>query len=308
MSRSWVSTRTRSFLLGSAATFIVVLPLALAFRASAADSTKAQAMVYSGYLETTEGAPIKTEVVVALNVWDSEASGRRVCNVPAQTITPEGGFFQLRLPESCSTAVSENGNLWLEPVVNSASLGRSSFAIVPYAIEANHAQSADSATPSGELARQLSAIQTDLERLKQEREQPPAPIQSRAFDDRVVVETQEWTWLSGSDSATLPPGRYWVFNTARVWAAAGDCTDCLRSAIAYLAACVKVGDQLTPGASVVAEAPKDAPVSLPVAAIDSFDLTKETTVQFGLCGKRESSSGFSPIVANIFSTVMAQPH
>src|SRR5690606_3243713 len=51
----------------------------------------------------------------------------------------EKGRFQIPLDESCTTAVGESADAWLQVIVDGESLGRAKINAVPYALEATSA-------------------------------------------------------------------------------------------------------------------------------------------------------------------------
>jgi hypothetical protein len=284
----------------------------MALKARAAGIPAANAMVYSGYLESPDGKPMTEPVSVELALWDSVTAGKKLCKAPAQSVTPNNGSFNLSLPDECTAAVAAHPDLWLEPVIGGTSLGRSKLGAVPYAVEASHADRAD--TAAGDLAAQLTAMQVQLDALKARLDGSLAASLSAVKSARidVVAATKTWTWIAGTDAAKLAPGRYWVFNTARVYSTAAGCSsNCTPVALVYLAACQKVGDKLTVSqANVIAEAPRAAGVvtSLPAAAMDYFDFASETEgVQLGLCARGPGDATmFDIAVADISSFAMPQ--
>lgn len=279
----------------------------LAVRARAAGIPAANALTYTGYLETPDGKAIATDINVTINVWNAATDGKRVCQATAEKVKPVAGRFQVPLPD-CQAPVSASPDLWLEAVVDGTSLGRTKLGAVPYAVEASHASAADAAAVGSPLATQLSALQAGIEALKARADGPLAVIPTAYRTDQTVLDKAEWTWVSGIAPTKLPAGRYWVTNTARVWAILSGCTSSCGSAIVDSASCMRVGTKITTGSGkVVAEAPPSA-LSLPLATVDVFDLPQETAnVELGLCAKRNTLGvSYDAIVANVYSTVLAQ--
>ena len=304
----------RAFFVGLSS---VLVPAAIfmAVKARAAGVPATNAMVYSGYLETAAGKPMTDPVDVELQVWDDLTSGKKVCALPSQKVTPNNGHFDVTLPDDCTAAVSASPDLWLEPIIGGTSLGRSKLGAVPYAVEAGHAAHAGIAEAAGgDLAAQLTAMQGQLDALKGRLDGSLSSALSAVQTSRVDVTaaSKDWTWISGTDATKLAPGRYWVFNTVRVYSTAAGCsTNCTAVALVFLAACQKVGDKLTVSkGNTVAEAPKAAGVlaSLPGAANDYFDFAQETDgVQLGLCARGPGDATmFDVAVANAYSLVMPQ--
>lgn len=117
----------------------------LAVRANAAGIPTANALTYTGYIETPDGKPVTTAVNLTVNVWNMATAGAKVCEVAVENVTPVSGRFQVALPDACATAAKASPNLWLELLVDGSSLGRTKIGAVPYALEAGHATNADSA-------------------------------------------------------------------------------------------------------------------------------------------------------------------
>jgi hypothetical protein len=314
MNKIWaISTSTRKLRVGAIAGVVAASALLgfLAARAQAAGIPEDAGMLYTGYLETPKGEPITAPVDVVLKLWDAPADGNPVCEANGKAIVPLAGRFQLPLGKECTAAVGANANLWLEPIVNDTPLGRSPLGAVPYAVEAKHAASADAA--SGDLAKELATLRADIDTLKARLDAPLTTSLSKFLSAKQVLTVPTWTWITGTDAAKLAAGRYWVFNTARAYSTPTGCTaDCQPVATSYIAACMKVGDEVTTASSqVVIEVPRASGVvsSLPAAAIDYFDLPKETPdVQLGLCAKRiDDATIFDTAIADVYSVVMAQP-
>ncbi|MGE5787010.1 MAG: fibrinogen-like YCDxxxxGGGW domain-containing protein, partial [Myxococcales bacterium] len=68
--------------------------------------------------------------------------GNQVCATPSTSTNLINGTFQVPLTDSCADAVRASPDLWLEVLVDGASLGRSKFGAVPYAVEARTASNA----------------------------------------------------------------------------------------------------------------------------------------------------------------------
>jgi hypothetical protein len=133
--------RIVSFALGLG--IVASISTGLVLRARAAGIPDANALTYTGYLETPNGEPVTSNVKVALRAWNAETDGTELCNVAESDIKPEAGRFQIPLPGACTNAVKANPNVWLEVVAAGASLGRTKLGAVPYAVEAAHATNAD---------------------------------------------------------------------------------------------------------------------------------------------------------------------
>ena len=94
-----------------------------------------QPLAYSGLLE--EGSvPVDGTRSIGLSVWKVASGGTAVCSVAAANVTVTAGRFRIPLSDSCTVAVHQNRDLWIEVLVGGASLGRSKLGAVPYAVEA----------------------------------------------------------------------------------------------------------------------------------------------------------------------------
>lgn len=131
----------------------------LALRARAAGVPAPNALTYTGYLETPEGAAVTDSVEVSVAIWSAASGGSKVCETGGESLTPVAGRFQLQLPEKCTQAVKMQPNLWLETSVEGTALGRTKLGAVPFAIEADHANTATTAEAAG------GALKTTLDSL-----------------------------------------------------------------------------------------------------------------------------------------------
>jgi hypothetical protein len=151
---------------GLAALGVVALTVGAftAGRARAAGIPAEETLSYSGVLEDTEGTPLTGNHNIEVRFWDSATGGRSaICTTNGAEFPVTNGHFSVPLPNSCTEAVEGNPDLWIEVVVDGASLGRTKARAVPYAVAAKHAVSADSAkvanAPGGNLATRLTALE-----------------------------------------------------------------------------------------------------------------------------------------------------
>jgi hypothetical protein len=306
--RSPLSTRFKRAAAVSGVLLVASTVTLLAVRARAAGIPAANALTYTGYLETPDGTPMKDAVEVSVAVWDAQKDGARVCGAEAATVTPVAGRFQLALPD-CQAAVGASPDLWLETTVAGTSLGRTKLGAVPYAVEANHALAADTAAEGSPLAAQLTDLQAGLDGLKARADGPlDVSLAASQGGSQVVLDKADWTWISGVAPTKLAAGRYWVSNTSRTWAVAAGCTSNCTYALVMAVACMRVGNKLTAGqGQVIAEALK-ADLSLPFATTEAFDIAKETAdVELGLCAKRNTLGvTYDAKVADTYTTVLVQ--
>jgi hypothetical protein len=122
----------------------------LANRARAAGIPAANALTYGGVLtDATTGAPLTGSKNIQVVIFDAATGGTQQCaNTPAPQTLVAGGF-QVALPDSCTTVVHGKTDLWVELFVDGATTGRAKVAAAPFAVEADHAVTATtaSATP-----------------------------------------------------------------------------------------------------------------------------------------------------------------
>jgi hypothetical protein len=152
MKRAFPQSSLKHLALYVALTAVGAAGSLLAVRARAA-IPDANALTYTGYLESPDGKPLTDSVNIRISIWDDAEAGTRVCEAPAPDTVPVAGRFQVPLPDLCTEKVRGSGNLWIETEIDGASLGRTPMGAVPYAIVAGSADSAAAAT--GELAQQV---------------------------------------------------------------------------------------------------------------------------------------------------------
>jgi len=115
----------------------------LAGRARAAIPAAATALTYSAVLSDATGAPLTGSKNIQIEVWDAATAGNLACMIGPNAIDlGTTGAFQVVLPAACVTAVHANADLWVELIVNGASIGRAKLGAVPYAVEADTASNA----------------------------------------------------------------------------------------------------------------------------------------------------------------------
>lgn len=114
------------------------------------------ALTYSGLLQDANGIPLSGPQYVEVKFWNHATAIDAVNNLVCDSGTPASvslqlGHFFLGLPDTCTTGIGANKDVWAEVFVGASaasavSLGRLKIGTVPYAVEANHAVSADNAT------------------------------------------------------------------------------------------------------------------------------------------------------------------
>jgi hypothetical protein len=128
--------------LGIAATLIVQ-------RVRAAGIPATGTLTYTGALANPDGTPLTaTTKNIGLFTYDAPTTGNMVldCTVTSGAVSLNAGQFQIALPAACTAKIQATPDLWLEVQVDGTSLGRTKLGSVPYAVEAEHAVTADSAT------------------------------------------------------------------------------------------------------------------------------------------------------------------
>jgi hypothetical protein len=117
-----------------------------------------QPLTYSGVLTDVNGVPLTAASKnIQVTLWDMATAGTQACST-ASTATPlAAGAFQVVLPAACTAAIHTTGDLWVELFVDGASLGRTKLGATPYAIEADHAVTADQSSGGFQVPGTLTA-------------------------------------------------------------------------------------------------------------------------------------------------------
>lgn len=123
-------------------------------RARAAGIPDADVLTYTGYLEDGDGAPLTGDHSIAVRFWAAAEGGSDLCTGELASVEVQAGRFQVPLPQDCVDAVRANPDLFVDVVVDGATLGRTKLGAVPYALEAGRAS--DSA---GLLEERLAALE-----------------------------------------------------------------------------------------------------------------------------------------------------
>ena len=119
----------------------------------------ADALTYAGTIEKTDGTPIAGTPpidVYFFGVATPTPGTMSLCNGSG---TSAGGYFAVKLPKECTAAVRGAKDIWIDVRRGwRVRGGITKVGAVPYAVEAGHATSADSAATAnagGALAQQL---------------------------------------------------------------------------------------------------------------------------------------------------------
>lgn len=144
-----------------AATGLAAAGAAVYGRRAVADGIAGETpMTYAGVLEE-EGQRVTGQRMMRLVLWNhpsETASANRKCEtLPLEKTVVTDGRFTLPLDNSCTVAVKENTDLYLELYVEGESMGRNRLGAVPYAVEAQRAAEA-----SGALKVELAALSDTL--------------------------------------------------------------------------------------------------------------------------------------------------
>jgi hypothetical protein len=122
-----------------------------ALRARAGGIPPTNALSYVGVAANASG-PLTGSHNIQVALYDAALAGDLLCQTTSTPVTLAAGRFAVQLPSSCVTAIGANATTWVDVVVDGQDTGRTMVEAVPYAVEANHAVSADNASTTGTLA------------------------------------------------------------------------------------------------------------------------------------------------------------
>jgi hypothetical protein len=131
----------------------------LGHRVFAVGIPAANTLTYTGVLEDANGVALAGSRNIQLQLWDAASGGTIQCATSSTPVTLVGGRFQIPLADACATAVKGHPDLWVEALVDGASLGRTKLGAVPYALEAQQAQEAGSAIAGGSLDQRIAKLE-----------------------------------------------------------------------------------------------------------------------------------------------------
>lgn len=162
-------------------------------RAGAEGIPSAPALYYAGTL-IENGAPVTGVKSIGLALFTTESGGSPVCRKVESTVAVQAGKFRIPLSDECLNAVRGNPNLWAETTVGTVVMqARKKIGAVPYAVEAERAGAARSAT--GELERKIMTLEARL-----------ATLESRALVGRLAGL---WS-VAPLDTCVTATSRDWV--------------------------------------------------------------------------------------------------
>ncbi len=125
------------------------------------------ALTYSGTLTDLNGAPLTGSKNVLLQLYAMATGGTALCASTPTSVMLVAGTFQVPLGDDCIDVVHANPDLWIDVLIDGASIGRSKVGAVPFAVEADTAQHAASAnTAAGTLATTIQTLQTTVQALQ----------------------------------------------------------------------------------------------------------------------------------------------
>ncbi len=134
---------------GGALLLLLSVPVAyFAGRARAAGIPATQALTYSGVLTDATGVPLTGTMPVQIALFDAATAGNQICVTLSVPQTLVAGAFQMVLPDTCTTAVRANTNLWVEVLVSGLAIGRTKLGAVPYAVAAAEASCGPTTGPA----------------------------------------------------------------------------------------------------------------------------------------------------------------
>jgi hypothetical protein len=141
--------KSRLFWGGALLLLLTGVPIAyFAGGARAAGIPATQALTYSGVLTDAAGAPLTGTMPVQIALFDAATAGNQVCVTLSVPQTLVAGAFQMALPDTCTTAVRANPDLWVEILVSGSPIGRTKLGAVPYAVAAAEASCGPTTGPA----------------------------------------------------------------------------------------------------------------------------------------------------------------
>lgn len=157
-------------------------------------------LTYGGSLQDADGAPLTGTRNIEVRFWNADKKGETLCSSGEQENVPLTlGRFSVPLPDECTKAVQENPNVYVEIVVDQVSLGRAKVGAVPYAVEAGHAASAETAAIAAEANAASGALRTTLN-AKADAADVPVMTEWKSFDPAKPGEE-----VVRFDNGSVPP-------------------------------------------------------------------------------------------------------
>lgn len=117
------------------------------------------ALQYSGLVTDANGIPITGTHSIQVNFWTAATGGSSGCQIVDDTATRDNGRFSIVLPDTCTQMVQSTPDIWAQVLLDGVSFGRTAVGAVPFAVEASHAVTADTASgASGTLQTTLDGL------------------------------------------------------------------------------------------------------------------------------------------------------
>jgi hypothetical protein len=118
-------------------------------------------LYYSGTL-TENGQLVNGQRAITVNLWSDGTTGTTpLCQTVSSAAQVTNGRFRIALAASCKAALNQNNNAWVEVIDGATTLGRTKIGAVPYAVEADHAPSADHAATADSATNATHATTAD---------------------------------------------------------------------------------------------------------------------------------------------------
>ncbi len=104
---------------------------------------------YQGYLTDSGGNPISSTVTLQFSIWDASSGGNQVWSETHNNVPVSSGYFSVLLGSQgtpLATSIFKGSPRYLEVVYGATTFPRQVFGSVPYALVANYATEAITAT------------------------------------------------------------------------------------------------------------------------------------------------------------------
>src|ERR1041384_6282172 len=103
-------------------------------RARAAGVPATAPLTYSGVLTDMDGTPLTGTKNILLQLYATATGGTALCGSSPTATALVGGAFQVALADNCTGIVHANPDLFIDVLIDGASIGRTKLGAVPYAI------------------------------------------------------------------------------------------------------------------------------------------------------------------------------
>lgn len=118
------------------------------------------ALTYTGTLEDATGKPLTGEHYIELKLWHDANSDAEPadCASKSEKKTLISGHFSVLLSAACRDTFARHSDVYVELIIDGATLGRAKLGAVPYAVEADHAVLADNARSAESATGELKTL------------------------------------------------------------------------------------------------------------------------------------------------------